>query len=87
LLVQAANVGVHFCGFFIDFHCLDSTVVFSGKGIKDKIRVLVESNQVAGLEGGGVDEANDGEEDGLTGRGLDDGGFSLSEIVEIHVGA
>ena len=87
LLIQPANICVHFRRFLIDFHSLDSTVVFGRECIEHEVRILVETKQVSWLERGWINESNDGEEYCLTGRGLDDSRLASSQVVEIHIGA
>lgn len=87
LLVQTANVGVLFGRLLVHLHGLDSAVVFGGEGIEDQVRVLVYTDEIAGLELFVVYKTNEGEEDGLTRRRLDDGRFANSGGVEVDVGA
>lgn len=86
LLVEAANVVVRLCRLLVDLHRLDARVVLGGERVEDEVRVLVDSDEVFWSEGGGVDESDEREEDGLPRRGLDDGALALALRVEIDVG-
>jgi hypothetical protein len=87
LLVQASNIGVLLCRLLVDLHGLDSAIVFSGKSIQDKIRILVDTDEVAGLELFVIHESDERKEDGLTSRGLDDGGLAHAGGIQIYIGA
>ena len=86
LLVQAADVGVLLGGLFVHLHRLDSAVVLGGQGVEDQVRVLVDADEVGGLEGVGVNKADEREEDGLPGRRLDDGRLAYAGGIEIDIG-
>jgi len=73
LLVQTTDVGVLFGGLFVDFHGLDSAVVLGGESVENEVRVLIDTDEITRLELFVVDEADEGQEDGLASGGLDDG--------------
>jgi hypothetical protein len=71
LLIQSSNVRIRIRRFLIHLHRLDPRIVLGRQRIEDEVRVLVDSDEVSGLERGGGDEADEGEENGLARRGLD----------------
>lgn len=87
LLVQTTHICVLFRGLLVDLHGLDSAVIFGGQSVKDQVRVLVDTDEVSRLELLVVHKADEGEEDGLSGGCLDNGGFADAGGVEIDVGA
>ena len=58
LFIQTTHVAVLLGGLLIDFHSLDSTIVLSGQSVEDEIGILVHTDQIAGLEGLVVDQAD-----------------------------
>lgn len=63
---------------------LDARVVLRGQRVQDEVRVLVHAHQVAGLERVGVDEADDGQEDGLPGRRFQHHRLAAAGGVQVH---
>ena len=87
LLVETSDVGIRLCRLLVNLHGLDSGVVLGGEGVEDEVRVLVDADQISRFERFGGDESDEGEEDGLTGGGLDDGAFAGTLRVEVDVGS
>ena len=63
LLVEAADVGVILGGLLVNLHRLDAAVVLGGQHVEDEVGVLIDADQIRGLElvcvcvGVGVGEA------------------------------
>lgn len=87
LLVETTNVRVLLCRLLIDLHGLDSAVVLGRKRVENEIGVLIDTNKIARLQGGGVDQTDQREEDGLSCRCLDDCGLAHAGGIQIDVGA
>lgn len=87
LLVQPTDVAVLLSRLLVNLHGLDSAIVLCRESVEDQVRVLVDADQVAGLEGFGVDEADEGQEDGLSRRRLDHGRLADPCGIEVDVGA
>jgi hypothetical protein len=81
LLVEPANVRVRLRGALVDLHRLHAAVELGGERVEDEVRVLVHADEVARPELVRGDEADDGQEDGLPGGGLDDGALALAGDV------
>ena len=69
----------------IDFHCLDTRVEFGGECVENKIRVLVDTNEVTRFELLSRDKTNEREEDGLSCRCLDDGALAFAHRIQITI--
>ena len=87
LLVQTTNVGVLFGGLLVHFHGLDSAVVLGGECVENEIRVLVDTDEITRLKLFVVDKTDQGEEDGLASRCLDDGRLAYACGIQIDVGS
>lgn len=85
LFVETSNIAVLLRWLLVYLHSFYTAVIFSGKGIENEVGVLVDTDEVTGLQGIGVDETDKREEDGLSGRGLDDGGLADSRRIQIDV--
>lgn len=59
LLIQPAHVSVLLRGLLIHLHGFDSAVIFGRQGVEDEIRVLVNADEIGGLQLVRVDEANE----------------------------
>jgi hypothetical protein len=86
LLVQTTDVGVLFGGLLVDFHGLNSAVVLGRECVENEVRVLVDTDEITGLELFVVDKTNQGEEDGLASRCLDDSRLAYACGIQIDVG-
>lgn len=86
LLVETADVSVLLCRLLVHLHSLDSAVVFGWQGVEDEVGVLVDSNQVAGLQLLVIHQADERKENGLPSRCLNDSRFSNSCSIKVNVG-
>lgn len=59
LLVQTTDICVFLRRLLVNFHCLDSAVVFGRECVENEVRVLVHTNEISGLELLVVDETDE----------------------------
>jgi hypothetical protein len=85
LLVQASNIGVLLSRLLVHFHRLHTAVIFGREGIQNKIRILIDTDKITRSELLVVDQTDEREEDGLSGGGLDDGGFPNTCGVKVDI--
>ena len=62
LLVESANIRVLGLGLLLEFHGLDAVVIFAGQRIQNEEGVLVDTDDVVGLESVDIDESGNGQE-------------------------
>lgn len=87
LFVQTTNVAVLFRGPLVDLHGLYSRIILCWERLQNQVRIFVDTHKVTGLEGLGINQANDRQEVSLSGGGLDDGTLALPLRVQVHVGS
>ena len=85
LLVTATNIRILLRRTLINFHGLDTGVVFGRKLLQNKVRVLINSDEISRFQFGRINETDDRKEICSTGGRLDYGTFGLMG-VEINIG-
>lgn len=85
LAFPLTNIGVRLCGFLVDFHGLDTRIIFRRQFIEHEVAVLVDTDEVSRSELIGWDETDERKEDGLTGARLDNRALALANAVQVYV--